>query len=216
MPVLGLLAGALGEVDVDALDRDDERSRAREELSRPEYQAARPPLWRRLLGRAVREVLELVERAAGSVPGGRVGVLLAALLLVGAVALVLVRLRPGLRGARGDAVFDGSAVLTAQQHRALADEAAAQGRYADAVRERMRALVRELEARGVLDDRPGRTAAEVARDAGALVPGVAVELRRAATTFDEVCYGGRAADPSTYAVLVDCDQAVTRARLVTA
>lgn len=216
MHLLGLLLGALGEVDLDDLDRDDARERAREELSRPEYQAAKPPLWQRVLGRVVREVLDLVVKAAGNVPGGRAGMLLAALILVGAVALVLVKLRPGLRAAQGDVVFDAGAVLTAAQHRVLADEAATQGRYADAVRERMRALVRELEARGVLDPRPGRTAGEVARDAGAVVPGVADELRRAARTFDEVCYGGRAADASTYAVLVGCDETVTRSRLVAA
>lgn len=216
MLALQLLLGAVSEVDVDSLDRDDAREAAREELSRPEYQEARPPLWQRLLGRLVREVLELISRAAGNVPGGRLGVLLALLIAAAAVALVLVKLRPALRGARTDALFDGSAVLTAAQHRVLADSAASESRYADAVRERMRALVRELEARGVLDARPGRTAGEVARDGGAAVPTVADDLRLAARTFDEVCYGGHNANAATYAVMVGCDDAVTRARLVVA
>lgn len=216
MLVLQLLLGAVTEVDVDSLDRDDAREAARDELSRPEYQEARPPLWQRLLGRLVREVLDLISRAAGNVPGGRAGVLLALLIAAAAVALVLVKLRPALRGARTDDLFDGSAILTAAQHRTLADSAAAQGRYADAVRERLRAVVRELEARGVLDTRPGRTAGEVARDGGAAVPAIADDLRLAARTFDEVCYGGHPADASTYAVMVGCDDAVTRARLVVA
>jgi hypothetical protein len=208
------LVGALAEVDVDELDRDDAREAARDELSRPEYDAARPPLWQRLLGRAVRELVKLLARAAGGVPGGRVGVVLLVLLLVGIAALVVVRLRPSLRQARGEALFGGELELSAAQHRERADAAAAEGRYDEAVRERLRAVVRELEARGVLDRRPGRTAGEVARDGGAAVPAVADDLRRATTTFDEVWYGGRTADAGAYRTMVEVDLAVTGARLV--
>ena len=83
--------------------------------------------------------------------------------------------------------------LDAAEHRRRADGFAGEGRFAEAVRERMRAIVRELETRGVLEPRPGRTADEVAREAGALVPAVAPDLRTAATVFDEVWYGGRPA-----------------------
>jgi hypothetical protein len=62
------------------------------------------------------------------------------------------------RGPQREALFAGSAVLTAQAHRELAEAAAGEGRWADAVRERLRAVVRELESRGALDPRPGRTA----------------------------------------------------------
>ncbi len=196
------------------LSREAARDAAREELSRPEYDAAQPPLLLRLAGRAVREVLELLDGAAGAVPGGYAGLLILAALIAGLVAVVLTRLRPGASDRRRAPLFDGAVALTAAQHRALAETAAAEGRWADAVRERLRAVVRDLEARGVLDPRPGRTAGEVARDAGAVVPAVADDLRHAAVVFDEVWYGGRTADASSYAVLVAVDQRVGSSRMV--
>ncbi len=125
------------------------------------------------------------------------------------VGVVLVRLGPLARAGSRPAVLAGSAVRTAEEHRDLAERAAEQGRWADAVRERLRAVVRELEGRGVLDARAGRTAAEVARDAGAALPPLAGDLRRAAALFDEVWYGGRTADAASYATLVAVDERVT-------
>ena len=197
------------------LTRESARDAAREELSRPEYDAAQPPLLVRLAGAAVRELLELLDSAAGAVPGGRVGLLVLLALIVLLVAVVLARVRPLRRERSGPTpLFEGAAVLSAGEHRALAERAAAEGRFADAVRERLRAVVRDLEARGVLDARPGRTAGEVARDAREAVPEVADDLRRAAVTFDEIWYGGRSADASSYALLVDVDDRVARTRPV--
>ena len=198
------------------LTRDSARDAAREELSRREYADARPPLLVRVAGRIVRELGELLDGAAAAVPGGRLGLLLLLALLGALVAVILSRVRPGRRGAARAPLFAGSAELSAAQHRELAEAAAAEGRFAEAVRERLRAVVRDLEARGVLDPRPGRTAGEIARDAGVVVPEVALDLRRAAGTFDEVWYGGRAADASSYALLVEVDDRVGRSRLVVA
>jgi hypothetical protein len=198
------------------LTRESARDAAREELSRREYADAQPPLLVRLVGRALRALGDLLDRAAGAVPGGRLGLLLLLALLVLLVAVVLARVRPGAgREAARAPLFAGSAVLTAAAHRALAEQAAADGRFDEAVRERLRAVVRDLEARGVLDPRPGRTAGEVARDGGAALPAVAGDLRRGAAVFDEVWYGGRPADTSSYAVLVDVDERVGRSRMST-
>lgn len=196
------------------LDRDSARELARDELSRPEYDAARPPALLRLLGRLLREIGELLDRGAGAVPGGRWGLLLLGLLLVGLAVVVLTRVGPLRQGPSRAPLFSGGTALSAAQHRELADAAAAAGRWADAVRERLRAVVRDLEARGVLDPRPGRTAGEIARDAGAAVPAIAADLRRAATVFDEVWYGGRPADAASYAALVAVDEQVSGSRLV--
>jgi hypothetical protein len=202
---------------VTGLSREQARDAAREELSRPEYDAAQPPLLIRLAARALRAIADLLDSAAGAVPGGRLGLVLLLGLLALLVAVVLARVRPGsARGGTGRPLFDGATVLTAAQHRAQADAAAAEGHWADAVRERLRAVVRELEARGVLDPRPGRTAGEVARDAGVAVPGIADDLRRAAVAFDEIWYGGRAADASSYALLVEVDERVMRSRMAAA
>jgi hypothetical protein len=194
------------------VDREAAREAAERELRRREYTDAQPSPVVRLAGRLLRELGELLDRAAAAAPGGRLGLLVLLALVALLVAVVLSRVGPLARSARQPALFAGSAVLTADEHRARAQEAAEQGRWADAVRERLRAVVRELEARGALDPRPGRTAGEVARDGGAAVPALAGDLSRAAVLFDEVWYGGRPADASTYAVLVGVDERVAERR----
>lgn len=195
--------------------RDEAREAAREELSRRAYQEAKPPLLERLVTWVLGKLSELLDRASTSVPGGSWGLVLLGLLFALVVAVVLTRVRPARR-VRGAEVFEAGRVLTAEEHRAAADAAAARGDLALAVTERFRALVRELEARGVVDPRPGWTAAEVARAGGSAVPAVAEPLARAAALFDEVRYGGRPATPTTYGELVALDAQVTQARLVVA
>ena len=201
---------------IDGVTREGARRAAHDELLDRRYRDAQPPLIVRLVGSAIRKFLELLDRAAGSAPGGRLGVLLLALLLAGFVAVVLVRLRPGGRHTASAAVFTNGRTLTADEHRTLAEQAAASGQWAEAVRERLRGIVRELEARGVLEPRAGRTAGEVARDGSASVPTIAEPLLRATQTFDEIWYGGRRAQASSYDALVAADRAVTAARLALA
>lgn len=203
-------------VALDPLGRDRAQELARIELRRREYAAARPPLLYRIIGRVLTEIGSLLDRAASVAPGGRLGVLALGVLLVLLVVVVLARLGPLARSAPRAALFSGSTTLTADQHRALAESAAGEGRFADAVRERLRAVVRDLEARGALDARPGRTAGEVAADGGRALPAVAADLRRAATVFDEVWYGGRLADADSYATLVQVDEQVRASRLAPA
>jgi hypothetical protein len=78
--------------------------------------------------------------------------------------------------------------------------------------ERFRTVTRELEERAVLVPQPGRTADEVASDAGAWLPGLAQQLRAGATLFDDVRYGDRPAEPGAAAALRELDNAVRRAK----
>lgn len=103
-----------------------------------------------------------------------------------------------------DALFE-SGPRGAAEHRANAEEHAAAERWNQAVQERMRAVVRSLEERTVLDPRPGRTADEAAADAGRSLPEHAIALRAAARAFDDVTYGGRSADRGTYLRLRELD-----------
>jgi hypothetical protein len=192
--------------------RDEARDAARQELERREYDEARPSLTYRAISWVIEKIQEALDHAS-SVPGGRLGVLLILLVAGLLVAVVVVRLRPSMRTPLSADLFEGAAVLTAAQHRQAADAAAARGDHAEAVRERLRAVVRSLEERGILDQRPGRTALEVSAEAAKTVPALAEPLRRGAVTFERIWYGGQPADASAYAVLVAVDNEVSGARL---
>jgi hypothetical protein len=211
-------SGIAAQIAVAApVDRDEARRAAERELSKGVYHQNEPGPIDRAINAVVDWVSRLLDRIAGATPGGSLGllVLLALVIVVGAV--VIWRTGPVRRGARiRPSLVELSGDLDAAEHRRQADEHAAAGRFAEAVRERMRAIVRELEMRGVLEPRPGRTADEVAREAGATVPAVAGDLRAAAGVFDEVWYGGRTATAQADAVLRHADERIQRAQLVVA
>lgn len=75
----------------------------------------------------------------------------------------------------------------------LADRLAAEGRYAEAVRERLRAMVRDLLDHGVIEHRPGWTVTELAGAASAARPAVDAPLGEAAGIFSDIWYGLRPA-----------------------
>jgi hypothetical protein len=192
------LAVLMADVPVD-LGRDEAREAARRELSDPAYGAAEPGLLEQAMDVVLEWLDELFAAVATASPGGALGLLVLLALLVVAVVVVRLRVGPTARTARvARPVFDARP-RSAAEHRAAAAAAAAAGAFDDAVREQFRAIARGLEERGVLDERPGRTADEVAADAG--VP----ELPAAARVFDDVVYGGRAADLASYRFLVHAD-----------
>src|SRR6202022_279030 len=82
---------------------------------------------------------------------------------------------------------------------------AAAGNWSAAIRHRLRAVARQLEESAVLDPVPGRTATELARDAGRAIPHLATELARAAEAFNDVTYGERPGTESTYRMIADLD-----------
>jgi hypothetical protein len=78
--------------------------------------------------------------------------------------------------------------LPAAELALTADQLAAAGRYKEAVRERLRAIVRELVERDVIVPRPGWTVTELARAAGDSRPPVAAPLAGASDRFSRVWY----------------------------
>jgi hypothetical protein len=104
----------------------------------------------------------------------------------------------------GHALF-GDHELSAAEHRATAEQYAAVGNWSAAIRHRLRAVARQLEESGVLDPVPGRTATELARDAGRALPHLAAELSRAAEAFNDVTYGERPGTESAYQMIADLD-----------
>lgn len=198
------------------LGREAAQQAAREELAKQVYRDAGPGLVERVLRWVVERAADLLDEVAGVSPGGYAGIAVLVLLVV--AAAVAIRLRVGPLGRQQDserALFVGGE-RSADQHRASAQAHAAAGEWAEAVRERLRAVVRSLEERAVLERRPGRTADEAAAEAGLALPSCAGDLRSAARLFDEIWYGGRPAGPESYSALRELDRVVRAARPTTA
>lgn len=100
------------------------------------------------------------------------------------------------------------ALTGAALHRRNAQRAADAGDWAEAIRERFRAVIATLDERRLLPERSDRTADEAARDAGAILPAHATVLGAAARAFDEVEYGEYVGTPEAYAVISDVDELV--------
>lgn len=192
------------------LGGDEARDRAARELSAPMYAEESSSWIRRALEWIWQRVLDLVGLAGGGT-AGRIVMVVVAVALVGGVVLIVRRARPDTGRTAGDHhdVF-GDHRLTAEEYRAAADAAAGTGDWSAAVVDRFRAIAAELEERGILEPRPGRTADELARDAGDAMPALAPDIGSATTLFDEVRYGGRAAGPDDHARVAALDTAVRR------
>ena len=213
VPAAGLVPAAGATIPVD-IGRDEARQAAERELARPEYAAEQPTLLVRAVYWLLGKLGDLLAQAAELTPSGYGGlVALVVVLVLAAVAVRLVVGRIGRAAGRADALFD-TAPRSAADHRRAADAHAEGGRWAWAIRERLRAVVRELAERDLLEERAGRTAAEVAAEAGRVLPDCAAQLRAAAQLFDDVWYGGVPATAEMDALLRELDEAVHRARPV--
>ncbi len=87
--------------------------------------------------------------------------------------------------------------------RSRADAFAAEGRYAEAVRERLRAIVRDLVDGSVIPQHPDWTVTELAGAAAEVNRALEPALSGAATTFSDIWYGERPA-------VVDSDRQMRR------
>jgi len=200
------------EVPVD-LSREEARDAARQELADPAYSRDDPGLVERALIWLERELRELLARAAEVTPGGWRGLVVLVVIVTAMVLVVRYRIGPLARGAaRADESLFGARTLTAADHRRAANGAAERGDWAQAVRERLRTIIRDLEERDLLEPRIGRTAREAALDAGRVLPELSTDLLRAAGTFEDVWYGARTATAAMDAFFRDLDQRVARSR----
>ncbi|MBX7268997.1 DUF4129 domain-containing protein [Micromonospora sp. Llam7] len=77
--------------------------------------------------------------------------------------------------------------------RSVADRLAAEGRYAEAIRERLRAMLHDLAERHLVRLQPGMTVSEVVAVAAANRPPTGPSLAAAASIFSEVWYAQRPA-----------------------
>ncbi|WP_411079410.1 DUF4129 domain-containing protein [Streptomyces sp. cmx-18-6] len=203
-----------GDTPVDT-PRVPAREAAESELSKPMYHENDPNFLERGLNQFWDWVAGVFDAAAGAAPGGPIGLVVLGLVVIGLAVALWWRLGTPQRSSRpADALFESDGPRSAAQHRAAADAHAAALRWTEAVQERMRAIVRSLEERALLDPRPGRTADEAAAEAGRTLPNQATRLRSAARDFDDVTYGGRTAGQPTYLALRALDDELDDAKPV--
>jgi hypothetical protein len=185
------------------IDRDAAHDAAQHELAKPIY--PKPTLTDRLINWLEKLLFKLTE-ASASIPGGWLTITVLAILLVVAIVVAIRIARRTMRTNRGgEAALFSEHELSAAQHRATAEQYAAEGNWSAAIRHRLRAVARQLEESSVLDPVPGRTATELGRDAGRAIPPLAGELHRAAEAFNDVTYGERPGTEAAYRMIADLD-----------
>jgi Domain of unknown function (DUF4129) len=194
------------------IGRDEARELAERELADPVYDDE-PSLVERVITWVLDRINDLLSAAADVSPGRWLALLALIAVLVGTVVAVARAARTRAhRIADTDAVFT-TAPRSAAEHAGTADAAAGRGDWTAAVIERFRGVVRHLEEREIIDARAGRTAEEVASEAGSRLPGCADDLVRGARLFDRVRYGAAAAYPADDGFLRRLADACARARV---
>lgn len=213
--MLDLLTARLAPaLEVPVLPEADEARRwARDELARAEY-STEPSLIERVWHWLVDQLGRLTDFDAVAPPTLVPIVVVVGVALLLGVAIYLggpVRARRRTAARGSFAVFDDEAAGS-EELSAAADAAARDHDWPLAVLMRFRAIIRDLDERGVLDDLPGMTAYEASGAAAALLPGHTRELRWAGDLFDAVCYGSAQPGPREDAQLRELAAAVARAR----
>jgi hypothetical protein len=195
-------------------DPDTARQWAQDELSKSIYHHGES-----LADRIGRWLSELFNKLLDAGNGGSIpplGYLIGAIVLIALIVIATRIAVPAVRQRRrrGTAVLLADDARTAQQIRDAAQVSARAGDHTAATLDYFRALVRGCEERVIIDDRPGRTAREAARDIASSINQHFAELRGAANTFDALCYGHRDGTAQDSARMKDLDSAVRDARAI--
>ena len=182
---------------------DEARSLLRQELTKPDYNAAN------LIERVERWIRRLFEDGAEAArdlpPLGTFAAIVVGLLLAVGIGLLVSRVRRTARARTERAPALAGEVITAAGLRARADSAFAERRYDDALVDGYRALaVRQVE-RGRIEDQPQATAHELAARLGIEFPAQRHLVDRSADLFDAVLYGDRPATPEQAADVLALD-----------
>jgi len=193
--------------DVFVPDGDEARRQAAEELSKQEYQAAKPTWFDEFVTDIVQWFVNLfTQNGAGGVAPFALTLIIVVVIAALVVALLVwgrprasraVARRRDLLGERDD--------RTAAQLRADAERLAREQDWDAAIVLRYRALARGLLERDLIDPAPGATAQGIAREARIPFPGFADRLHDAATVFDAVRYLRSPADEAAYRALASTD-----------
>lgn len=201
------------------LGRDEARQRVLAELEKAKYGGI-PPWLEDLLERAMELLIRFVDFVLGitngpQTAGGGINIGFVFIVLVILIGIALVVWKVGLPRWRErrprSAEVELEADLEPEDYRTSADRFADAKDWRAAVRDRFRAVVKELENATILDPRPARTAFEASILGGRALPEQATALQTGAEHFSAVMYGDRTADLAMYQQLVELDRQVTDA-----
>lgn len=169
------------------------------ELSKPEYQNAKPTAFDEAM-RAIRDWFAGLLQGAGGVPAPVVTLIVVLLIVALLVVAFLVFGLPRLRRRASPPVplFDDGDRRELAVLRRAADVAAAAGDWALAIEERFRAIVRGLVDRELVEVHPGTTAHAFAAAASRPFPAHGEALAAVADDFDGVRYLGQRGDRDDY------------------
>ncbi|MHB1595687.1 MAG: DUF4129 domain-containing protein [Streptosporangiaceae bacterium] len=186
------LAGPVTTVGGPYIGRLPAQRLARRELAEVSF-------WQRVLDWLARTL----GSASHSVPGGWFGLIVLLVLAVAGCTLIITRFRPGAGSRLRSAPVLAGESRTAADHRRSAMQHAAAGDYTAAIIDGLRSIAADLDERTVLPPDPGRTADELAAQAGLLLPGRAGDLIGIARLFDDVRYGGQRGTAQGYASVME-------------
>jgi hypothetical protein len=173
------------------------RAQLSAELSKPEYQAARPSALTVLLQQAGQSIGNWFDSLFGGLNGVSISsnliVVIVVVLVVAALAVLFLIFglpRINRRSARPGALFGEEDERDSVALRRDAERSAAAGDYTTAIAEEFRSIARALGERTVVTTFPGTTASGFATQAAIAFPGFRRELRDCAGAFDGVRYLG--------------------------
>lgn len=185
------------------------RSWLERELSRPEYRRSWLDQFLSWVG-DLWDSLQAAAREATSLSTGAAVLVLVVLVVL--LTLVAGRVRHEPRaGAAGDGLL-GLGPTSPEEHRARAEAALARGSHDVAVVEAFRTVAARAVRRGLLEERAGRTAHELAAQLGPLFPEHSAALQRASTLFDSVFYGDQPASQRDARWVLELDDGLRAAR----
>ncbi|HET7014884.1 MAG TPA: DUF4129 domain-containing protein [Streptosporangiaceae bacterium] len=179
------------------IGRRDARILARRELGRIN-----------IVERILLDLRHLFDLSGGAVPSGWFGLIVLGVLAAALIIVIFAWVRPTRHRRERQSAVIGNKTRTAQDYRKSAARLAAAGDFSAAIIDGVRAIAAELEERGILPPRLGRTADELAVEAAVALPALAADLRSVTGLFDDIRYGERPGTEAGYQLVSRLDAAV--------
>jgi len=196
------------------LGDDEARELLLRELSKAEYQNAKPTLIDRIAQAIGDWLTGLLSGTGGDTPAF-VPFVIALGIVAAVIIIVLVVYGAPRRNRRTGAIgglFGDAERRSAAELRAAARAAADRADWTTAIAEQYRATARGLAERELVHALPGTTAREFAVLAARVFPAEAASLQTAAGAFDRVRYLGRPGDRDAFHAVVALDDRLRTAR----